>query len=404
MVDRVRTDGGLSVPVGNRVTSVKNSPSNSSTFNSARSGKYRRMNDVVIENYRRRVAQGEIFNNPMTKVWYEFDSTLSGYAHQHNNPSSLGTGQNYADSFSSLLNWKLGPLPYETSWTPHWSLLSSQERRECDAEASARAIRDYSSSQANGWVILGELQETLHLLKNPLSGITKLLIELYRLRGFKPHKLFKEMSSQYLKVIFGIFPLMSEVENVLKALEDPLLERSTFRGTKSLTRLSVRENLVLHQGSVLIDSRYTEVVQAWYKTRCGLLSEAMIPGLRQRMGLQFSMIPKAAWELLTLSFILDWVFNVKRYIEALTFSLANDARAQWIVTEDLTQVSRFVTATTVVPTWSVTKACTDTDRGLYAAKTRIPVNLGDLRTVTPKLPTELGKYVSALAIAAQRFF
>jgi hypothetical protein len=200
-----------------------------------------------------------------------------------------------------------------------------------------------------------------------------------RKRGFSLSGGLKGASGQYLTWFYGIRSLMFDVEGTLEALHKKASERHTARAKETLLAERVQDNLVLHQGATLSDSRYRRTQKDELVIRAGLTGQ-FDAGVLESFGFRLSDVPSSVWEIVPWSFIVDWFVNVGDYIQALSVDSVTGVRGQWITTTRTCYLERKVTSVTVAPgsggwTWSKTRGCSDRDFGTYTTTSRELVNL-----------------------------
>jgi hypothetical protein len=78
-------------------------------------------------------------------------------------------------------------------------------------------------TQFEGYIFLGELEETLHMLRNPFVGIRNLskdfLDTLRKRKRANPKKWLNDIGSAWLEQSFGWNPLMNDISDAVKAFE-----------------------------------------------------------------------------------------------------------------------------------------------------------------------------------------
>lgn len=301
------------------------------------------MRDIVTPDFRKRSALGEIINTPMGRV-----SESRAY-------NSMGpTFQTVVNGITYWGELRGGPwtanLPSEktllTREIPGWTSLAGTVR--------TKALARVAKPDFEGLVSLGELRETLGYLRNPFKTGLKLArvfegkaATLRRRYGIAPgvtpprgSLAWKELQNLYLEFRYGVRPLVKEVESLLSVLEGMKKrpERQTFRawdvGQYNDT-WSVPGNYsgIIHQTTFKYERTVT--------VRAGLLYEYQrgITSAQDQWGLHLSQLPSATWELLPLSFVVDWGLNVADFIAALTPAFGMNRLAEWTWSEVKEQIT-----------------------------------------------------------------
>lgn len=393
---RERIDDQTTLQPGTRtISSGPGCTVSSSSFSGARVGVYRKINDYVTHDFKRLSAKGQIFNNPVTISKYTCSRVAgSGYKHQLSGFNCTSNSGAWADDFSDLLCWKLGPIDIH-------SLAFAIDASELIKEASTIALSNVQKPDVQGLAFAGELRKTIETMRNPLRAATDYLVkrrkDLKRLEEAtsasgimrnarrkksnrrRAHDAADAASSQYLAIMYGLRPIMMDLEGLADALVRFAHERKTARGQLIDTSTGSIGNLVLHQGSVLADSRYSVSKSEELIVRAGALYAFNGQGLDAYTGVRIKDIPAAAWELLPWSFVVDWFSNLGNVISATVALCTNDFLAEWITLKRKLTYTRTVTSTTLMSPslgWSVTRPCSDSDRVIFEQTYRYPVRLG----------------------------
>lgn len=208
-------------------------------------------------------------------------------------------------------------------------------------------------------VILGELKETLHLLKNPLASVTKLL------RGIPKLSIGRtatDLSNSWLAYRYGIRPLIMDIQGIIQAYEsnwtrchNALLRARATVQTKSssgsvINGRPIPGGTVTVRGRRNIENKCTSVVYyKWLQT--GAFTDFKSVG-----GVTFGDIPQIAWELVGYSFVVDWFIKVGQWLQAIkpsaNFQLAGSCTSQVITTTEVWEPSNAVCS---YPTWPLSQ-------------------------------------------------
>jgi hypothetical protein len=195
--------------------------------------------------------------------------------------------------------------------TPVFSL-SGKDR--VIAQASTQAHSNVASAEFETLIFLGELRQTLQLLRSPLGKIDDLLKKTQKKARRKGVSLARYLRDQWLSARYGWGPLLRDVDNVVKAvqsLQNRERIRHTARGHADL-KDSVSHDKDLAAGSYTC--AYQTFLEIEYSVRAGIIYEM---DHRNTFGLSLSAVPSTAWELIPYSFVLDWFVNVGDYIQAI---------------------------------------------------------------------------------------
>jgi len=210
-------------------------------------------------------------------------------------------------------------------------------------------------SAMQGMTFLGEIAETIHMLRNPAKGLIELqrsLLSKYAQllsrtrKGVKRKSLEKAIADLYLENVFGWLPLIHDISDAVKAYDRLLGKVVTSRcrgfgkdpkqvltesGNESLTAsgsfyeyttLATSEAQVLYYGAVKGTATGASTLER-ASDLFGFRADEFVPTL---------------WELMPWSFLIDYFANIGAIISAATYVNANLA---WC-----SKTTRFVQETT----------------------------------------------------------
>lgn len=202
----------------------------------------------------------------------------------------------------------------------------------------------------DGLIILGELRETISLLRNPLLAMRKgiktyvstlettsarIRRELRARKSETPAHLLNRrrnavkdaMAGSWLEFSFGVKPLISDVEDVCETITKTLEGKPRKRRLSSKSPQGTRTSIVTHSQGYVSGWNYERIRYSSSKTTtadvmfvAGMKREIIGPlsaaKWGSRMGLQFQNFLPAAWELLPWSFLIDYFVNIGDIVEA----------------------------------------------------------------------------------------
>lgn len=184
---------------------------------------------------------------------------------------------------------------------------------------------------------LGELRETLSMLKNPFASLKKFLLEdgkrnLGMLNAFRTYRktgvwLGKSgthaadaAASTWLEYRYGLMPLIYAIQDLIKLANekakmfDPTIIRSKKSTLSTTTLKQVGGTIVtgnILSGYVVDFSHYmTAHASVQFRQNCP-------QSLPDKLGLTPRFIPELAWELTRASFIVDWWLEVGNWLGAM---------------------------------------------------------------------------------------
>lgn len=284
------------------------------------------MQDVVTPNYRRRILAGEIINNPMYKETVTEKYSGGSLDHQFlqynsGNPSLL-TG------FTNLGKYEGWHYSHPNRYIPAAALDHQALRDKATVDAHNKAAQNDTELLA----VAGEMKETVA----SLQSITKRVINIiWALKKWDMKRLAKEitpkeLANRYMEARYAIRPLVYDVSGILKALNN------TEQNRRITARGGVTETASVSDVVLLINNTYYQVyyrrnTEISVTCRAGVLS--MVDNLSKLHIWGMDRIYTSAWELIPLSFVVDWFFNVGKLIDAWQPKSCMRALASWVVEE-----------------------------------------------------------------------
>lgn len=191
--------------------------------------------------------------------------------------------------------------------------------------ALQKAYANINTSDVNGQLFLAEFSETVSMLKNPLRGIQKIHAK-YRKSRKRIRDLLaaetKVSADVYLQYMFGVQPLISEIQNIYAAAMDEAKRENRLYGKGSVKQIqkatraySLDNKLGFHnvKAHFSVEQRIKVTSKVYYKVTW----ESRMLDLVNKWGMNPILIPVTLWETLPLSFVLDWFFGVKLWLNAI---------------------------------------------------------------------------------------
>lgn len=244
---------------------------------------------------------------------------------------SIRTWDHYDGSVSSLRNTKVNGGTYRSTLEGHLiappSDLSDNptlSTTSADNTAKAAFLKKLTSAQRAfmGGVALGELKETLQLIKRPAVGMRNLVGSyLERVKKHAPSvrrsKRLGFISDQWLEYSFGMVPLMSDIEDGNEALKR-MKERNGGTTYERISAYGSDEALVSYSsisygvGAVGCAGRrlVKDDARVIYRgeIRCKPLSTTLMKA--RNLGFDPRDWAPTVWELIPYSFLVDYFTNV----------------------------------------------------------------------------------------------
>lgn len=296
------------------------------------------MNDVVTKNFKSRVANGDIINNPMNKTVTRIYCTIPNYRRDYS------SGQ-----------YDIGQWPALNYYAP---FLESTENFETQREiAVTKAFSKVDSSIASLPTTLGELRETKEMLLKALVSLRNIhkLLKYYRdkLRYALDHKdrssfIASEVLNSWMQVRFGWLPFASDIKSLQTAMTalHKYEDRQTFRAGETITVQDADIYPVsLHSGSEQFDVKRT--LYRVTNISAGVLCSQRYGGVPDTYGL--TKIPSVIWELTRLSWAIDYFFNVGEVIASFTPDSLWSPLTSWVTQRDRITCENNITNVTIGP-------------------------------------------------------
>jgi len=293
--------------------------------------------DVVTPDFKKRSAAGEVIISPMWKEYYHMDQSITScFTSAMNNgvPSHRGGFTTGHTTGNQLLESADDTAVMDS----YLASLDVQSERDV---AIVKAWSKVDVSEMQALASAGELPETLEFLRDTFVGVIKVLKVfrskkakldlLKKLKRIKPSKYAVGMSDLWMQLRYALRPLVMEAEQCVAVFENgtkPL--RSTARGYHSCTVTDISNVVepVSTSSTATVDVRREVVRSSQY--RAGVIYDinAKALGWTELLGLDQPI--SSMYELVTLSFVLDWVFNLGELISAYEVSSNLTPLGSWV--------------------------------------------------------------------------
>lgn len=182
--------------------------------------------------------------------------------------------------------------------------------------ALAKAFAKTKDADVEMFVMAGELKETITLLKNPVKALLAAFITARKMNLFK--RVADGAAGGWLTWFYGVMPLISDISSIIELankqhgqLGGLMCKRSSVTTGSTTTNIS--------QGSfwsfqfdvskvTKSESKYTAVVYYTLKPSHTSVWDSRV------LGFAWNQLPRNLWELVTLSFVVDWVYDVGSWL------------------------------------------------------------------------------------------
>lgn len=210
------------------------------------------------------------------------------------------------------------------------------------AKADAIALGNYYQSARNvmsafqGGVFLGELRETIHLLKHPTESIFQLTRSLHknyrsllRLNLRNLRELEKAIANLWLEYAFAVRPLIQDAAGAIEAYNRLLGKvvdndcRGIGEDTFSLLNQDIDQPIwnTVHRTRCRKVNNCVVTVKYYGKVRASVVGAKA--GKLSNLGFRLDEFVPTVWELIPFSFLADYFVNIGDIVSASTFVDSN---------------------------------------------------------------------------------
>lgn len=328
---RIRKRGAIKAPP---ITELKHSTSctdstswyYSGSFSSVPNGTKEVMVDYVVQDFAKRRKAGEFFFNPMRKDKVTVRTVGSGYSVVGigTNKTCATTGNirygNYTTSDPVILPFLSVP---GASWgnidgisiPPEFTALLSSDVSRAQQLCSTEVLARRGIGDSDLWESVAEYRQVLDMINLKFVSLRNRLMQLLDAigRGTASRKILKDVSEAYLLYRYGILPLMRDIESL----------RNSLTKASGKQRRTTRAKEQLHAVSTRVGSgTFGSITSAWsletidvVTIRCMSLDEAEM-NFGSNLGFSFKGLMGLPWQLLSYSFVADWLVNMGDFIHA----------------------------------------------------------------------------------------
>lgn len=369
---RTRTFGtGFQQLTGNSVVKLCNGTQTSTTYyTNIWTGESTTVKDTVTPNFRKRSAAGEVIINDFDRETTIKVGSVGSWQWTWT-PSCTGTGTKSQSNSGTRGMFDASMLLPED---PDWSLDALPLRVLAGTRAMANVVPP--DVQAN--VDLFEIRKTIRMVRRPLEGVAKLFRDIEKSKKFQAFKRKREIqarvaerrqevrvkragrrgitnpnlirkgrtlkplaerpgvatayadfvTSEWLKLRYGVVPLLSSIGGALDVLREPKVSpRYTARGVAKAAQRSVESTTNITSDFYFTGTLYRKTVVD-REVRAGVIYQHVFT-VHDRLGQTVEQIPATLWELTTLSFVVDWVLNVGDYLQAVVPKANTQILGSW---------------------------------------------------------------------------
>lgn len=340
-------------------------------------GEHKKMTDVVIRDFHKRSAAGEVFMNPLSSTVETSQFAGQDFSVKKKSSSTCWSSHVVTDGAAMHLD--------ETSqmagFLPSYHMQVSLDEDSLRKFAGTEALGNVNAPVFESHVFFAELRETVSMIRAPFEGYYSWLKKMERLgrkhrktgklRG-NPVTVYNFISNQWLQYRYGILPVCADAEAAMEALntlETKPGVRKTARGYKSYRdSVSSTEYGDLWYG--VLDATRVSKTTRELSVRAGILYEL---DTRNVWGRSWSDVPGAVWEAVPFSFVADWWTNVGDYLRAITPKVGVKELCSWTtITDQRETLTTCSSSDGTLGSWIVVSYPSSTNRLLTRQKNRIP--------------------------------
>jgi len=281
-------------------------------------------------NYKTLIKQGSDATNPMTVVFTDvkFEPGLLQTKGSYPGPES---DRNLGYVFTNQ-----GIFPLAAVAPPSTDVASAL----VSAAQNKAAIRIRQAIQAetqafSGMTFLGELRESIHMLRHPASAAREYLqdyltpLSRKRLKVSR-HKFRDVLANSWLEFSFGWRPLLADVTAIANSINDVVGDeiRRVHASAVEQSAITTTERIGVTSTVFSYDFNHTTRQKVVHTYRCGVkrqstIGKGSVSQIIDHGGFDLANVIPTAWELLPWSFFIDYFSNIGDVISADLVSLEN---------------------------------------------------------------------------------
>lgn len=308
------------------------------------------MNDFVHDNFKLRRSKGEIIMSPMVNTKTLIENGPSSYNMSYEERGGVGTSHPcwYRHVYT-------GTRPFtdylftDTTWPT-----TSFDTAGLEQLALAKAFSNISATDALLYASLGEAKETLQSARKALKTVIKLVKKFKRSRwaGLADSlQHFGNYTDAWMSLRYELRPLYYDLLGYAKVLKhNKAYPRQTFRGfaEEELETITYYNKTV---GGIKFTMKRTDVIRV--RARGGVLTEVGSLNWMDYVGVYD--VAESVWELIPLSFIVDWFCNIGLVISSWTPNPSFETLGSWVTVETVTSRTIEVSDYIAYPVYSTDK-------------------------------------------------
>lgn len=335
-------------------------------------GKTVTMTDEVVPSFHRRVREGEIFFNAMSRVETEYNVSQSQNLHVRIKPQYCPNGNLHEYRWGDGMHVDEAALSHGLSSAGCGSVISDTDIINLQSELSTRLLARRGAGEGNLYESLAEYKQVAGMLGNVSSRLNSFLSRK------NTGKQVTDLAALWLTYRYGIRPAISDVMMIVNGLERKTGKiRTTSRVQGSLSDFSVENFTRSMSGWGTLN--YAVTKNDGVTVRAMSLDE-LVATRAYNIGLSAKNLLTLPWERVPYSFVIDWFFNVGDYLGAIAPTFQMNQLGSCMVTTRTT--SAVVSTQSFVPN---TTNGWDTLQGISGTATRSTISKTRVGLAAPKL-------------------
>jgi len=313
----------------------------------------KQIDDYVTKDYEKRIARGDLINNPCTVTETKAIVGHGGFI----SVPYIGSQVRYLTDAVTAWSRGIGGVSGNLEINPKFEDLSDQTTRAISI-AKFKAIARMDPTPFEFLEDIGEVKETIKFLAQPMKSLRKLAKTASRdakrlryarkgrrynpttQRGRYALDMLGDSSDSWLEFRFAASPLLRSMSDAVSATfyqnnvtKHP--KRKIARASQTILRETNSDPVFNAYPHVFT---YRHEYKRKYQVRTGILYEISNPveDSRHLLGVRFKDIPETAWALVPLSFMVDRVVDISSAIRGVTNLADPDLTilAAWVTQKD----------------------------------------------------------------------
>lgn len=296
-----------------------------------------------VTGFRQRIKNGQSASSPYSSSFFRIDNQQSGDIIRYwGQKDGLGPGRDRI-YWEKGYGYAFNPVTEAEMQHPSLSWTAVEAAAIAKLYERIKAVR----SQMNGLQFLGELRQTIHMIRNPVNALIKGLTNYHdavkskatrNIRGVPLKKraaIVKDTASGlWLEYSYGWKPLLNDVKGIAETAGRIVAERQQVRdsATSTVTGTPVKTFNQHNAPYGILGNLYLRTISSYESTAgvswsVGLSSDVVAPigslaRAAQLSGFTLENFVPTLWELVPFSFVAEYFSNIGDIIEASCMSTA----------------------------------------------------------------------------------